>query len=129
MSIGVVINSFLGCKAETDCLVKGKFIFVNNTASVIRTSIGVINPKDTLVDSFEDLGACEVTHLSFVPPLRGSTVVYFGDKCLSYIEYKIGSGEGVVGIENYQWRKIAERHYEFTYTFTEEEAKKATPCP
>ena len=36
-----------------------------------------------------------------------------------------GRGEGPAGIQNYESKKIAERHYEFTYRFQEDDYNNA----
>jgi len=126
--IGIVF--VLGCKPkEVDCLVKAKFIYVNQTNYNIETPIGIISPNSSLTKNNSSLGPCSISSESYVPPFVGDTKIIFdGNKCLTYNSISAGKGEGPVGINNYANEKLGNLYYQFTYTFTEFEYNQAEDC-
>ncbi|MBE7648884.1 hypothetical protein [Tenacibaculum finnmarkense] len=126
----VFILLFAGCYSEVDCNVISNFTYINNTSYTIETEIGIINPNSKIFIKEEGLGTCNIKSDEFVPPFLGNTKVIFDNiKCLTYQSgEEVGLGEGIIGIDNYVSNKISNNHYNFTYTFTEEEYNKAVDC-
>ena len=121
---------FTNCYRNEDCIVISDFIYVNNTTHIIETSIGIIDPNSKMSKNDESLGACDVISSDFVPPFIGETEIIFDNiKCLVYKSgLSVGIGDGPVGVDNYISTRIDNNHYEFIYTFTEEEYNKAIDC-
>ncbi len=129
-SIILLLNSCTS--GETEYIVKANYIYINNTNHIIEVlNSKTINPNETLQITFEGEGEKNTTETNYVPPFEsGSVIKYNTSKC--YIikpnGLGFGRGEGPAGIQNYEWRKISERYYEFTYHFTEVEYNKAENC-
>lgn len=120
----------LGCFSEVDCNVILEFTFKNNTPYTIETDMGTINPNSEISIKEENLGSCDAKSDDFIPPFLGDTKVFLNDKkCLVFLAgEKVGLGEGIVGIDNYESEKISNNHFLFTYTFTEDELSRAEVC-
>lgn len=130
-SIILLLNSCtLG---ETEYIVKANYIYINDTNRTIQLiSSETINPKETFKITIKGDGGKNVTATSYVPPYpfrEGSIIKYDNIKC-EFLDsgLKAGKGEGPAGIQNYEWKKISERYYEFTYHFTEAEYNQAENC-
>ncbi len=117
---------------ETEYIVKANFIYINDTNHIIEILPSkIINPNETLIITFEGEGGKNTTATSYVPPLEsGSVIKYNSSKCyvIKPNGLGFGRGEGPAGIQNYKWKMISERFYEFTYHLTEEEYNKAENC-
>lgn len=130
--IGGVVSVFVSCTENTEYVVKADYIYINETNHTIEVlSAKTINPNKTLKITITGDGGKNITETSYVPPFEsGSVIKYNSSKC--YIikpnGLGFGRGEGPAGIQNYEWKKISERYYEFTYHLTEEEYKKAGNC-
>ncbi len=130
---GITILFCSGCSETTEYIVKADFIYFNNTNHAIElASSEIINPNDSFIISIETDGGKNITEESYVPPFpfnEGSTIKYDDLKC-DFLEAgtKAGKGEGPAGIQNYDYQKISERYYEFTYYFTEEQFEQAENC-
>jgi len=128
-----VISIFASCTKITEYVVKADYIYINETNHIIELlSSETIKPNDTLKITFEGDGGKNITETSYVPQYpfgEGSTIKYDNLKC-DFLNsgLKVGQGEGPSGIQNYEWKKISERYYEFTYHFTEEEYNQAEDC-
>ncbi len=125
----IAIYAIFSCKEEKDYLVKGTFVYVNNTDSLIEIKNGpyifTVNSKDTYTIEQMGDGSKEVTEKSYVAPYAGGQIIIYGKKMCDTL---LVSKEGIAGIENYKSEKIGDRNYKFTYTFTDIDYKKALPC-
>jgi hypothetical protein len=128
----IFVSSLYNCTSETseDFLVKADFIFVNETNYEIEI-ISVTNPfKVSPMQKFtinqEGMGSGTIDEDSYVPPFLSGIEKYDNIKCnILDAGVKAGRGEGPAGIQNYESKKIAERHYEFTYRFQEDDYNNA----
>lgn len=117
------------CKT-TDYVVKSKWIFINETQYEIEAvyhSSFKIEPFGEY--SFEQNfnGPKDVNVDSYVPP-NIDIIRYDGVWCNQLTINQVGHGEGPAGIQNYEYNKIEERFYEFTYRFTKEQFDQAEKC-
>ena len=127
--------SFIGvlaatnCKKRVDYLAIGTYVYVNNTDSLIEVKnapyLFTIKPKESHTIEQSGDGSKDLTEKNYVAPFTGGQVIIYGNKMCDTL---FVSKEGISGIENYKSEKIAERHYKFTYNFTDTDYKKAVPC-
>ena len=143
LSKGFIILLLVGCTwydTRIECQVVADFFYNNKTPYTIKgvllqTDNGLrtdpILPYEKIEIRREGLRSfCQVDHTNYVPPISmaDSTRIIFEDrKFLIYGFESAFCGEGFMGIGNYSYRKISERYFEFTYTFTEEDYNNATP--
>jgi len=123
----VLAIGFTNCQ-EVDYRVRAKWIYVNETNSVITfrppgvwSQFDIAANSSTVFEQDSD-GPKDVTIDSYVPPLGAEFVVFDGTKCL------LVSETGAYLTSNYASRKIEDRYYEFTFTFTQNHFNLATPC-
>jgi hypothetical protein len=109
-----------------------QIIYINETNHIIEILPSkIINPNERLIIPFQGEGGKNTMETSYIPPLEsGSVIKYNFLKCYTIKPNGLGfgRGEGPAGIQNYEWIKISERFYEFTYRLTEEEYNKAENC-
>jgi hypothetical protein len=119
---------FMQCKKSVDYVVKGTYVYVNSTDSLIEVKGGesfIISPKQTHTIVVDGEGGKDISAKSYEPPFGSAVIVYGSSRCDTLRAY---SKKGILGIDNYNNEKIADRNYKFTYTFTETDYKKAVPC-
>lgn len=145
MSIGVLVSLVSCGKVRTEYVMNADIVYKNETSHHIRyykydvvnsTKILIfeIPPKSAFKEEVREDGGYEIFNIEHYKGIfesfqgNGSKLIEYDNvKCLIY-----NNGEGPTTanyLSSYQRRKINNRHYEFTYTFTEEEAQKATACP
>lgn len=129
----ICANLFFQCKKHVDYLSMGTYVYFNDTDSLIEVRSGVydfaINSKQSYIIEQRGDGSKNVSENDYVPPMTSAGVIYAGTKCDTLNSgIKVGKGEGILNLENYKSEKIGERHYKFTYTFTEVDYKKGVPC-
>ena len=121
--------SITNCKKKKDYLSIGTYVYVNSTDSLIEVKnapyLFTIKPKESHTIEQTGDGSKELTEKSYVAPFTGGQVILYGNKMCDTLT---SSKEGISGIENYTSERISERHYKFTYTFTQSDYKKAVPC-
>ena len=128
----VMIFIFSQCKKKTgDYNVKGKYIYINETDSVISVegSEGfTLDPRASKTILQERDGPENPRAEDYYPPSY-SGIIKYNNKCDTLKLYgTIGKGEGILGIVNYTSNKIADRNYEFTYRFTTAYFQDFKPC-
>lgn len=124
---------FNQCKKKVDYTVLGTFVYINSTDSIIEIRNSqynlVIQPNTSNQILIDGEGPEKVNEDSYVPPMNSSILIFNNFKCDTLnTGDKIGNGEGILGIKNYTFEKIAERNYKFTYTFNTNDLQKAKPC-
>lgn len=130
---GISILFSTSCTDTTEYIVKADFIYFNDTDHVIQLeSSQKINPNNSFKITIESEGGKNITQESYVPPYpfgEGSIIKYDDIKC-DFLNsgIKVGQGEGPAGIQNYEFKKLSERYYEFIYHFTEEQFEQAENC-
>lgn len=145
LSIGVLVNTASCGKVRTEYVMNADIIYKNDTPYHIRYymydessnqkgEIFEILPHSSFKKEVRSDGGNEVKipedYEGIFQDFQGygsKLIEYDRTKCLIYHK-----GEGSTTsnyLNGFQIRKINDRHYEFTYTFTEEEAQKATTCP
>lgn len=129
----LVLNSTLSCKSDIDYVMLGDYIHVNNTDTVININGNrsfKINSKQSHIINILGDGPEVVTEKNYVPPFTFVVITYNDTLCDTLTSGpKAGLGEGILGIDNYTSEKVADRHYKFTYTFTQADIDKAVLCP
>ena len=124
--IGNFIVLLSAC-GEVDYAVKGDYIYINATKYVIEIDNYQLRPKDTFTIKTNGMGEKDITHVMYIVPWELSGLVIFdGLKCSKM--YRGDNGEGIMNLRSYEHKKIENRYYQFTYTFTEKDYLKATPC-
>ena len=139
--IGISLLTVLSsCGEQVDYRVRAEWIYVNETPNNVeilgvdrtdRQSFTAIAPGDSIVISQDIEGSETVTEESYVPILVGYTIRYADTLCRGYSPmrgFAASEGEGPFATINYESEKLAERYYEFTYKFTEEEFSEAGNC-
>ncbi|MDO4782936.1 MAG: hypothetical protein Q4A09_06955 [Capnocytophaga felis] len=145
LSIGVLV-SFVSCgKVRTEYVVNADIVYRNETphhiryykygvANSVKVLVFEVTPRATFKEKIRQDGGNEILKLEDYEGIfedfqgNGSNLVEYDNlKCLIYRKGE-GSTTGNY-LNSFQIKKINDRHYEFTYTFTEEEAQKATACP
>lgn len=146
LSIGLTISSFLGCgREQVEYIVNADIIYKNNTPYHIyyhrydaySQQYGIlfeVPPYGSFKKEIRGDGGNKVNTPEIYKGVfgdfqddNGILIKYDDQKCLIYEK---GSGSTTDNyLNSYQWRKINNHYFEFTYTFTEEEAQKATTCP
>lgn len=125
----LVILSIASCKKHVDYLVKGTYVYVNNTDSLIDVKnapyVFTIKSKESYTIEQIGDGTKEITEKNYVAPFSGGQIITYGNNMCDTL---LVSKESISGIENYMSEKVGERHYKFTYTFTDTDYKKAVPC-
>ena len=126
--IGISILMVLSaCEEQVDYRVRAEWVYVNQATQPVAFSVQgvdtVLNPTETFTFSTDTEGSEDVTEESYGSPFDGNTVRYGSDQCVTYEE-----DEGPLATSNYESQKLAERYYEFTYEFTEEELSEAENC-
>jgi hypothetical protein len=123
----------MSCKSDIDYIVNGTYVYINSTDSLIQVKSSVydfvIKPKQahTLVQSGD--GSKDINESSYVSPMLGAVLIFYNIKCDTLNSgLNLRSGPGITGIENYNSEKVADRHYKFTYTFTQADMDKAVAC-
>ncbi|MFI0428201.1 hypothetical protein [Mariniflexile sp. HMF6888] len=121
------------CASDIDYVVKADFVYYNDTNYVIHLeSSETINPNDSLKIFFESDGSKNINETGYVPPypFNEVSIIKYGESKCDFLNsgIKAGQGEGPLGIQNYEYRKLSERYYEFKYHFTEEEYNQAENC-
>jgi hypothetical protein len=111
----------------------GTYVYVNNTDSLIEVKSGVynfsINPNEFHTIEQTGDGSKNISEEDYVPPMTSAGIIYASTKCDTLdTGVKVGKGEGILSLENYKSEKVGDRHYKFTYTFTDIDYKKAVPC-
>jgi len=129
----VALFTTLSCKKKADYLVKGIYVYINDTDSLIDVKSGVydfkVNPKQSYTIEQVGDGSKDATEKSFVPPMTSAILIFNDSKCDTLDSgLKVGKGEGILGIENYTSEKMGERYYKFIYIFTEVDYNKAVLC-
>ncbi|AWG21745.1 hypothetical protein FFWV33_09430 [Flavobacterium faecale] len=128
-----ILTINIACTEDSEYIVKADFIYFNDTNYVIELiSSAKINPNSSLKISFEGEGSKTTDHNSYVPPypFGDGTVIKYDDIKCDFLNpgTKAGRGEGPSGIQNYEFKKISERYYEFTFRFTEADFEQAENC-
>jgi hypothetical protein len=129
----VALLSTISCKKNVDYFVTGTFAYINNTDSLIEVKGGTydfkINPNESHSINQAGEGPKEVNEKSYVSPILSAVLIFNNSKCDTLDSgLNLRNGVGITGIENYTSEKVGERHYKFTYTFTEEDYNKAVLC-
>lgn len=128
----LIILAFVQCKKRVDYFVRGDFVYVNSTDSVIEVKgdeTFVLKPDEQHVIKESGEGPEIVTTESYVAPFSSAMVIYNSNKCDTLASGPgLGKGEGPLGINNYVSEKVGERHFKFTYTFTNADFADAKPC-
>ncbi|MDO4782937.1 MAG: hypothetical protein Q4A09_06960 [Capnocytophaga felis] len=143
LSVGVI--SLSNCQKEIEYRLFADIVYVNNTQyNICYYKIDPIsNQKEILLQVAPNSSYKKEVRLNGgnrinKPEFYKYAFVSFqdyGTKIIEYnyekcVTYKEGEGSTTNNFLNsYQWHKMADHHFEFTYTFTEEEAQKATACP
>ena len=133
--IGIsLLLALASCHQSIDYWVRAEWIYINETSQPIGFSARgfdtIIAPMDSFIISEDSEGPKNVSEESYEIPFTDPIVNYGSSQCLTYdpVNDSIGKGEGPFGLENYEREKLAERYYEFTYRFTEEEFAEAEDC-
>ena len=126
--IGISVLMFLSaCEEQVDYRVRAEWVYINKTTQPVAFSVQgvdtVVSPTETFTLSTDTEGSENVTEESYGSPFDGNIVRYGSDQCVTY-----GEDEGPLATKNYESKNLAERYYEFTYEFTEEEISKAEDC-
>ncbi len=110
---------FAGCGSpEIDYVVKADWVYINDTEHTIEVK-GFYNftlePQGSYTIYQDGDGPEQTTEESYIAPFVFgiSTIVIDGET-----EIPIGDS-GITDRKNYTSEKIADRHYKFTYTFTD----------
>lgn len=107
-----------GCKEDIDYSVKSKWIYINETEHTITYEPSPIwdefniYPKDTVVYIQEDDGPKYVEAKDFTPPIKAKVLI---DNEL----YDTILTKKIHNISEYEYQKISERNFEFTFRYTE----------
>lgn len=134
LMLGLISMIVFGC-AKKEWTRQGEFDIVNATTRTVSITdpnktyeilpgttlhISQVQPsnKDVVPQSYEDPITQEVGP-------RQSLTVKIGDKCLIATK---DSQHSILNIASYQNQKIDERSYKFTYTFTDDDYKRAGDC-
>lgn len=133
---GISIAFFISsCNKQVDYSVRSKWIYINTTEHEISYkhvfwSEFDVGAYDTTIFEKEDLGSKNVSTENFSPPLNPSKIYYDNDRCdtLLYNDTPLRSGTSVLGIKNYESRKIGNNNFEFTYRFTDSDYDKSHLC-
>lgn len=134
LMLGLISITGFSC-AKKEWTRQGEFDLVNSTTRTVVIAdpnktyeilpgailhISQVQPsnKEVVPQSYEDPITQEVGP-------RQSLTVKIGDKCLIATK---NSQNSILNIASYQNQKIDERNYRFTYTFTDEDYKRAGDC-
>lgn len=132
-TIGSLLICFASC-VKHEFVHDAEFYFINKTDHHISYNYGLdkynLNPSETRVFREEQGSVRNIDKATFSTPFKVTTfdvtLTFDGTKCL------VVSPTGTFGplnIKNYVAEKTGKRAYKFTYTFTEEDYNRATPCP
>ena len=134
LMLGLISITGFGC-AKKEWTRQGEFDLVNSTTRTVviadPNKTYEILPGATLHISQVQPSNKEVVPQSYEDPItqevgpRQSMTVKIGDKCLTATK---NSQNSILNIASYQNQKIDERSYKFTYTFTDEDYKRAGDC-
>ncbi|MCQ2960196.1 MAG: hypothetical protein MJ198_08425 [Bacteroidales bacterium] len=116
-SVGFTLLISGCCKENVDYSVKAKWIYINETEHIITYEPSPIwdefniYPKDTVVYIQEDEGPKYVEAKNFTPPINAKVLI---DNELDTILTK-----KIHDVSEYEYQKLSERNYEFTFRYTE----------
>ena len=124
----VLLNS---CKK--DYVYSATWIYINETDSLI--SFQPVREEFTLAANGEYVytesgeGEKEMDVKNFVPPHR-PFIVYFGSSLCDtlFSGSSANTGDGLLGIENYQAKKLENNSFQFTFRFTDSMLSKVQKC-
>lgn len=126
--INILISTLflISCKNSTvDWVVRADWFFINQTAHSISFSKNYekfnMAPYDTVFYQERGDGPEFLEAYSYQSPLYEAIVFYDSIRC----DTIFNNGPG--NIANFEYSKLEERYFEFTYTFTEEDFNNSTP--
>lgn len=109
------VSIFSGCKAEKDYVVKADWVYINNSSQSLKvTGLEVfdLDVAATKTLSYNIDGPETVAESNYVAPFKsGTTKIIVAGR--EFTDTKITDRE------HYIAERVAERHYKFTYTFTD----------
>ncbi len=122
-SLTLLIHIFLFCSCESkiDYIQYATWVYENHSSQTIDVQAKVFNsfsltPGKSYVYEVETAAGKYVTPESYsVPYYADGTTLIVGEKELLLLE-----NESILDISSYNTEKIEDRHYRFTYTFTDE---------
>ncbi|MBU2913053.1 hypothetical protein [Reichenbachiella agariperforans] len=128
----LIAISLTGCNQQTEYRHQADLVYINHTDETIDYSgLAILEPGESYTIENDREGGSkkpsvenccnEILH----DLLLDDTNVYLKTEnhCV-----KLEKGEGAYGIDNYQSEKLGSRHFQFTYTFTDEDLSGANPC-
>jgi hypothetical protein len=124
------------CKEHVDYRARAKWIYINETSynisyapNTIKLNSFNLQPFDTFVYEEDSEGGKNITVESYVSPLRPHVIFFGNSLCDTLISGANPSvGEGPIGMNNYESKKIGEGNFEFTFRFTEIMVVNADTC-
>ncbi len=134
--IGISISTFLftNCIRKVDYQVRAKWIYINETGHNITyrpDSWSTFNVKafDTTIYYQDGDGGKNVSEADFISPINAQVLFYDDIKCDTLERgNKAYMGNGPIGMDNYESKKISNNNFEFTYRFTEKQYLDAKEC-
>lgn len=134
----LIVFVCLCCKSEDKYSYKAEFRYTNQTQLAIEGdtkssySHGVIMPGSTeSIIINESASKKDMLVTDVIPPYHDQTaLLFFGEELCDTLSRgtTIGTGEGVMGIENYVAIKNGRNDFTFTYVFTDVDLAKADSC-
>lgn len=133
IGISIILLSFMtiGCK-QVDYSVRAKWVYINETNLDVKYPKGWddfnVSAKDTLIYETDTEGPEQMNAENYVPPINANIIFFNDNLCDTLNVTKPGIGDGPLGINNYDSRRLGERYYEFTFRYTQQMVDSAVNC-
>lgn len=121
LQLGSLSLLLCSCEGNIDYIQYATWVYENQALQTIDVQAKVFNsfslaPGESYVYEVETAAGEYVTPESYsVPYYANGTTLIVGEK-----EFLLLENESILDISSYNIEKIKERHYRFTYTFTDE---------
>jgi len=127
--ISITMGLFaFGCRTITDYSVNVKWIYINETDHFITYEPNHVwnefnvPPYDTVIYVQNSEGPQNVEATDFIPPINAKKVIIDSVLCDSILANEL------YRISNYQGTKLAERNFEFTFRFNDNNISLTDTC-
>lgn len=127
----ILVLSVTSCKKEVinEYPNTAEYVYLNSTPHKIKLWNGDFELEENKSYTLKINGDGDenINEKSFVSPYNYAVILYDNILC-DTVFYENNNSDGITNIKNYTNEKLGERHYKFTYIFTNDDYLKADSC-